>query len=150
MGTDIKAARDLDIFFIAPGDRAELTWIVEAAEIESFARLSGDFNPLHVDLAYALGQGFPGPVAHGMLLGAKLSALVGMTLPGRRCLLLEQGLSFVKPIFAGDAITIAAEVSEVQAELRIVTLSVKAKRPNPLGQGAETVARGKVLCRLLP
>ena len=149
MGTDIEA-QDLDIFSIAPGDRAELAWTVKAAEIEVFACLSGDFNPLHVDAAYARRQGFASPVAHGMLLGAKLSALVGMTLPGRRCLLLEHGLSFAKSVFAGDAITIAAEVSDVQAELRVVALAVKATRPKSSGTGVETVARGKVLCRLLP
>lgn len=145
-----KQAKDLDISSIAPGDRVDLVWIVEDAEIEDFAQISGDFNPLHVDAAYAREQGFAGPVAHGMLLGAKLSALVGMALPGRRCLLLEQGLSFAKPVLAGDAITIVAEVSQVQAELRVVALSVKAMRPKASDAGVETVARGKLLCRLLP
>ena len=127
------------------GMTAVLDWRVDAADIDGFAALSGDRNPLHMDPDFARSRGFVDRVAHGFLLGAKVSAVVGMILPDRDCLILEQTLAYPKPIHPGDHIRIEGEVSELSAEQRIVKVRIRAHR---LTDDAKTlVARGYVLCR---
>lgn len=138
--------RDLAFEDIAVGDRAELEWQPIAADIDAFAILSGDHNPLHVDSEYARAQGFPDRVAHGMLLAAKVSALVGMVLPGRRCLLLDYELSHPNPVFAGDRVTVRGEVRETWPDLHLIELSIKAVKS--VDGKDKTVARGSVKCKI--
>lgn len=127
------------------GMTAAFDWRVDAADIDAFAALSGDRNPLHMDPEFARASGFGDRVAHGYLLGAKVSALVGMLLPGRDCLILEQTLAYPKPIYPGDHIRIEGEVSELSLEQRIVKVRVRAYRLT--GDAKTIVARGYVLCR---
>ncbi|HAQ33329.1 MAG TPA: acyl dehydratase, partial [Rhodospirillaceae bacterium] len=61
-------AREIAFEDLSPGVSADISWTVEVAEIESFADLSGDRNPLHMDGAYARERGFADRVAHGFLL----------------------------------------------------------------------------------
>ncbi len=82
-----------------------------AEMIETFAALSGDTNPLHVDAAYAVAQGFPGPVAFGMLTASFYSRLVGVYLPGRFALLHGMDLHFVSPAHAGDLLLVSGQIS---------------------------------------
>jgi len=63
--------------------------------VDDFAKLSGDFNPLHTDNEYAVSSGFHGRVCHGMLLGSFFSRLIGMYLPGKHALHFSQSLKFV-------------------------------------------------------
>jgi 3-hydroxybutyryl-CoA dehydratase len=70
----------------------------------------GDTNPLHVDTAYARANGFDGRVVYGMLVASFYSTLAGVHLPGRYCLLHGINVSFVKPVFVGDHLTVCGEV----------------------------------------
>ena len=140
-------ARDLAFDDIKVGDRAEIAWTPAAADIDAFAELSGDRNPLHTDGAYARSQGFSDRVVHGFLVGAKVSALGGMLLPGRRSLLLEYELSHPNPVFAGDAILLRGEVRDRWPDLRLVELSIKAVKAQD-GKD-KTVIAGKVRCKIL-
>jgi len=81
-----------------------------AADADAFAAVSGDVNPLHVDEAYAVEAGFPGPVLFGMLTSSLYSRLVGVYLPGKYALLQGIDLDFSSPVHAGDVLHVAGEV----------------------------------------
>jgi 3-hydroxybutyryl-CoA dehydratase len=127
------------------GLAAEIRWSVSAKEIDDFAALSGDYNPLHIDEVYARNCGFPDRVAHGFLLGSKVSAFVGMTIPGRDCFLLEAQLAWPRPIYSGDEIVIRGEVVELSTEQRIVKIKIRATRKKE--DNVTVVGRGWALCQ---
>jgi len=81
-----------------------------AQDVSAFAALSGDTNPLHVDAAYALTAGFPGPVVFGMLTSGLYSRLVGVYLPGKFALLQGIDIDFISPCYACDLLHVAGEV----------------------------------------
>lgn len=128
------------------GQTATLDWHVVSGEIDAFAALSGDHNPLHVDADFATAKGFKDRVAHGMLLASKLSAFAGMVLPGQNCLLLEFNLSWPTPVFAGDHIVIEGEIVEASESIEVLKISFKARKPD--GAKQKTVGRGWFLCKV--
>ena len=77
----------------------------------SFAEISGDVNPLHVDPEYAIRAGYAGPVLFGMLTSSLYSRLIGVYLPGRYALLQGIDLHFSAPCYAGDVLQVRGEVS---------------------------------------
>ena len=87
------------------GQSAERIRTVDAADIEAFAEVSGDHNPLHLDEVYARTTAFGGRIAHGMLGAAYISAVLGTQLPGEGCIYLSQSLRFRRPVKIGDAVT---------------------------------------------
>lgn len=145
MPTTALPSQDFAITDLAIGQDAELLWTVSGHEIDDFIRISGDNNPLHTDDDYARRHGYHGRVAHGMLLGAKVSGLVGMMLPGLRCLLLENKLIFLHPVYVGDNILVRGSVANIFRELSVVELKTKATRTSE----NKMVARGKALCKIL-
>lgn len=94
-----------------------------AEDLDTFTRLSGNYNPLHTDDAFAKQKGYSKRLAHGMLLAAKFSYLVGMVMPGKDCLCLSQSLHFHKPIFVNDACTLKGTVISKSDSTR--TLEIK-------------------------
>ena len=143
----MTSAREITFEDLSPGVSADISWTAEVAEIESFANLSGDRNPLHMDGAYARERGFADRVAHGFLLGAKVSALIGMFLPGRRCLLVEESLNFPNPVYPGDEVTLSGEVVDTHTDLALVNLKIRGEKKDE--GGAQSVVRGNVLCKIL-
>jgi 3-hydroxybutyryl-CoA dehydratase len=143
----MTSAREIAFEDLSPGVSADISWTAEVAEIESFANLSGDRNPLHMDGAYARERGFADRVAHGFLLGAKVSALIGMFLPGRRCLLVEESLNFPNPVYPGDEVTLSGEVMDTHTDLALVSLKIRGEKKDE--GGAQSVVRGNVLCKIL-
>ena len=143
----MTSAREIAFEDLSPGVSADISWTAEVAEIESFANLSGDRNPLHMDGAYARERGFADRVAHGFLLGAKVSALIGMFLPGRRCLLVEESLNFPNPVYPGDEVTLSGEVVDTHTDLALVSLKIRGEKKNE--DGVQSVVRGNVLCKIL-
>ncbi|TMQ27053.1 MAG: MaoC family dehydratase [Candidatus Rokuibacteriota bacterium] len=112
---------------LAPGDRAELTRVVEQDDIAAFVEAVGDYNPVHSDAAYAAGTPFKVPIAPGIYTAGLISAVIGTELPGPGAIYLSQSLKFVKPVRAGDTITARAEVIEVIRErnrIRLQTVCV--------------------------
>ena len=110
-----------------PGDRAELTRVVEQDDIAAFVEAVGDYNPVHSDAAYAAGTPFKVPIAPGIYTAGLISAVIGTRLPGPGAIYLSQSLKFVKPVKAGDTITARAEVIEVLRErnrIRLQTVCV--------------------------
>ncbi len=141
----MEAATHLPFETLELGQRAALEWRVSRDDIDRFAALSGDHNPLHVDADFARARGFPDVVAHGFLLGSKVSALVGMLLPGRDCLILEATMAYPRAIHPGDLVRVAGEVDMLSPEQRVLRVRIRAHR---IGAGADVlVGRGNVLCR---
>ena len=112
---------------LAPGDRAELTRVVEQDDIAAFVDAVGDYNPVHSDPAYAASTAFKVPIAPGIYTAGLISAVIGTQLPGPGAIYLSQSLKFVKPVKAGDTITARVEVIEVLRErnrIRLQTVCV--------------------------
>ena len=95
------------------GDHAALTRIVGDEAIAGFVDAVGDYNPVHSDPAYAATTIFQSPIAPGIFTAGLISAVIGTVLPGPGTIYLSQTLKFVKPVFAGDAITARVEIVEV-------------------------------------
>lgn len=113
---------------IVIGNSASFDHTFTEDDIKTFAKLTGDINPLHTDVAYAALTRFKKPIMHGMLVGALCSTLVGMHLPGKRCLYLRQGLSFRQPVYPGDALCVTGTVTEKIESTRMLTISISITR----------------------
>jgi 3-hydroxybutyryl-CoA dehydratase len=105
---------------------AERCAITEAA-IDAFAELSGDTNPLHMSDSFAQGAGFAGRVAHGVLLAAYVSRLLGTKFPGPGCFWAKQSFQWRMPVFAGDEIEITVTVKHKSAGTRTLLIAVQAR-----------------------
>ena len=97
-------------------------------DIEAFARLSGDRNPVHFDDAFAKSLGFDGHIAHGAVTASLLSAVLGMDLPGPGSVFLEQHVRFLAPVRPGDTITATLEVTRVRVDKPVLTLDASVMR----------------------
>ena len=104
------------------GDEAEMFRTITAADIESFVRLTGDNNPLHVDPEYAATTSFKKPVVHGMLTASFISTMIGTKLPGEGSLWYEQQTRFLAPVRIGEKVRIWAKVRHKSPCERIVVL----------------------------
>lgn len=92
------------------------------AEIQAFARLSTDHNPVHLDDAYARDTIFEGRIAHGMLTAGLISAVIGEQLPGHGSVYLGQSLKFRAPVRPGDRVEATVTVAAIDLHKRRVTL----------------------------
>ena len=101
--------------------------IIDKKLEENFAKITGDFNPLHMDEQYAKETKFGKRVCHGMLLASFFSRLVGMYLPGKNALYFSQTLNFIKPCFIDDEITVQGEVLDKSESIKIITLKTTIK-----------------------
>jgi 3-hydroxybutyryl-CoA dehydratase len=104
------------------GDSFSKTRTVTDELIRAFAEVSGDHNPIHLDEEFALKTRFRRRIAHGMLSGAFISAVLGYEFQERKIVYLSQTMKFVAPAFVGDEITTTAVVKNIREERGIVTL----------------------------
>ncbi len=95
------------------GMKAETRATITEDMIDTFANITGDHNPIHVDEAAAKAAGFKGRIAHGALSASFISAVLGNDLPGPGAVFVELNLRFRKPCFIGDEVTAVAEVAEI-------------------------------------
>lgn len=98
---------------LALGQYAERTFSVTDERVRAFAEVSEDRNPVHLDDAYAAKTVFKGRVAHGMLLGGFISAVLGDELPGPGSIYLGQTLEFLRPVRIGDKVKVRTTVTAV-------------------------------------
>lgn len=115
---------------------------VSRAEMEAFAAVSGDYNPLHCDEAFARRRGFGGCVVFGGLLIAKVSRLIGMELPGRDGLWCSVQMEFAAPLIVGESARLNAVVTHISQATRGITLKLT------VTSGANAIACGKALVKL--
>lgn len=95
---------------IQVGDEATLSRHITEQDVADFAKLSGDYNPLHIDEAYASQTRFGKRVVHGFLVSSFISTMIGTILPGNGALYMGQDLKFKKPVFIDDIIEVKAQV----------------------------------------
>ena len=93
--------------------------------VDNFAKLTGDFSPIHMDEDYASTTTFQKRVVHGMLLASFLSKIDGMYLPGKHALYFSQSLDFRHPCFLGDTITISSVVIDKSSSTKILKIESK-------------------------
>ena len=93
--------------------------------IDDFAKLTGDFSPIHMDKDYASTTTFQKRVVDGMLLASFLSKIVGMYLPGKHALYFSQSLDFRQPCFIGDTITVSSIVIDKSPSTKILKIESK-------------------------
>ena len=110
------------------GQKVAFSEKIDESLLTDFAKLSGDFNPLHMDEDYALSTNFKKRVCHGMLLASFFSQLVGMYLPGKNSLYFSQSLNFRNPCFVGDEVTIEGEITEKKSSTKIITIKTTISR----------------------
>ena len=120
------------------GDSAEITKTIEQSDIDAFAAVTGDHNPVHVDEEFAKTTRFGRRLAHGMLTASLISAVLANKLPGEGSVYLGQTLQFVAPVFPGDEITARVMVKEIREDKPVVKLETIC-----VNQRDEIVIRGE-------
>ncbi len=95
------------------GMEASLVHIVSGDGLDTFAQVTGDLNPIHLDEAFAKETPFRRRIAHGMLSAAYISAVFGTKLPGPGCIYISQTLNFKAPVHIGDQVTATVRVSDL-------------------------------------
>jgi 3-hydroxybutyryl-CoA dehydratase len=119
------------------GDSAEITRRITEEDIKLFAAATGDFNPVHLDQAYAEKTMFQGRIAHGLLSLGFISTILGNILPGHGTIYLSQDVKFLAPVRIGDTITAKVEVMELIHERNRVKF-----RTNCMNQEGKIVVDG--------
>ncbi len=104
------------------GMSRHLVKTVTDRDIELFAEVSTDRNPVHLDEDYAQDTIFAGRIAHGMLSAGYISAVIGTKLPGPGAIYMSQALKFKRPVKIGDVVTARATITAIDAEKGRVTL----------------------------
>ena len=104
--------QDIPFADIKVGDKASMSKTVSEYDVYTFAGLTGDFNPVHVNAEFAKNTMFKERIAHGMLSAGFISSVLGTTLPGANTIYLNQELSFKAPVKIGDTVTATVEVIE--------------------------------------
>jgi len=105
------------------GQTAEITRLVDEAAVAMFAEVSGDFNPLHMDEAYAARSPFRGRIAHGALVASFISCVLGNHLPGPGAVFAGMTMRFERPVRIGDTVICRATVTEIDVKARRVKLA---------------------------
>jgi 3-hydroxybutyryl-CoA dehydratase len=122
------------------GDKASLSRQITDADIRAFAELSGDFNPVHLDDAFASTTRFGRRIAHGMLGASLISTVLGTKLPGQGAIYLSQTLQFLAPVFPGDTVTAKVTVTKIKEGKPILTLETVCEN-----QRGETLIKGEAV-----
>lgn len=103
------------------GKKFESTFTVTQADIDSFAEISGDKNPIHLSAEAAKSAGFNGCIAHGALFIGFISKLLGMDFPGQGTIIAKQDFQFLAPIYPNEKVPVTLEcVSQVGKKLMIL------------------------------
>ena len=126
------------------GDKFSTSKQITDSVVRAFADLSGDYNPIHLDEEFASKTRFGKRIAHGMISGALISAVLGYEFKERKIVYLSQTLKFVAPVFIDDTITATATISNIREDKPIVTLETVCTN-----QSGETVVKGEAAVMIL-
>ena len=123
---------------ISIGDKAKFTKTVSAKDVESFAEITGDRNPVHLDEEFAANSMFKRRIVHGMLSASLISTVLGTDLPGANTIYMSQEVKFLAPVFLGDTLTAVIKVIEKKEDKRTLTFHTVVKN-----QDGKTVVDGQ-------
>ena len=118
MTTTLEKPRAYAFEELVIGQEARLVRRVLPGDVLSFADISGDHNPVHLDAAYAATTPFKTTIAHGMLTAAYISAIFGTDMPGPGCIYVSQTLNFRAPVRPGDEVVTTVRVVDLIAAKR--------------------------------
>jgi acyl dehydratase len=124
-----------------PGQQASICRSFSEQDVKDFARLSGDFNPIHIDSDFAKTSVFGQRIVHGALVSSLFSNLLAEKVPGKGSIYLGQTYKFLKPVFFDQEITAKVEVINVREDKPIVTLTTICSNE----QGEEVISGEAVL-----
>lgn len=123
------------------GQKAQRRATLSKEKVLEFAKISGDYNPLHFDESFVARTRFGKLVVQGGLTTGLLHALVAMDMPGPGTVFLSQNWKFTAPVFIGDTITAEAEILKVHATKPVTQLGIRVTR-----EDGETVLEGEAWC----
>jgi len=126
------------------GDKFSTERLVTDEVIRKFADVSGDHNPIHLNDEVAKKTRFGKRIAHGMLSGAFISAVLGYELAERNIVYLSQTLKFTAPVFIGDTVTATATVTNIREDKPIITLETVCTNQN-----GEVLVKGEAAVMIL-
>lgn len=112
-----RSIRELSV-----GECAHVVKTISETDIYLFAGITGDFNPAHVNEAYAEKTRFGRRIAHGILSAGLISAVIGTKLPGPGTIYVSQTLNFLAPVYIGDTVTATVRVKTIDTERNRVEL----------------------------
>ena len=142
--TTTPQAQILALSELAEGLQTTVDFHVTAQQMQQFAELSGDFNPLHTDDAFARSKGLEGAVVYGALMVAKVSQLIGMRLPGRDSVWASVSLDFRKPLYVGQAAQVEGVITAVSESTGMVGLKLTVRAAGKvLAKGTAEVVVGR-------
>ena len=121
------------------GMSAQFRRKINGEMIDSFAHISGDVNPLHVDTDYARKSGFKNQVVHGMLCSSLFSELIGVHLPGENCLLTDISIIFSKPVFIDDEVFVDGSIVQLSPAFKSAKIDATITNEN-----SEVCIRAKI------
>lgn len=120
-------ARGYAIDELSVGMSAAYERVVTTADIEAFAAVSGDHNPVHLDDEYAKTTRFKGRIAHGLLGASFISTAIASKLPGPGSVYLAQNLSFKRPVRPGETVEARVTVAEINRDKGQVILKTQCR-----------------------
>jgi 3-hydroxybutyryl-CoA dehydratase len=126
------------------GDKFSTSKQITDSVVRAFAELSGDYNPIHLDEEFAAKTRFGRRIAHGMISGALISAVLGYEFKERKIVYLSQTLKFTAPVFLDDTVTATATVTNIREDKPIVTLETICTNQN-----GEKVVKGEAVVMVL-
>ena len=121
------------------GMSAQFRRKINGEMIDSFAHISGDVNPLHVNIDYARKSGFKNQVVHGMLCSSLFSELIGVHLPGENCLLTDISAIFLKPVFIDDEVFVDGSIVQLSPAFKSAKIDATITNEN-----SEVCIRAKI------
>lgn len=133
-----RTAEVLALDDLTEGMTVSVSFMVLQEDMDRFAELSGDFNPLHVDAEFARGKGFKGAVVYGALIIAKVSQLVGMRLPGRDAVWASVAFDFIRPLYVNEQAQVEGSVVEVWESTGMIKLKLVVR-----SEAGKVLSKGK-------
>lgn len=110
----------LNLSQVSVGDFAEIEKKMTLDMVKSFASISNDFNPVHLDEEYAANSRYKRQIVHGLMATSLFSGLFGTKLPGEGCVYKSQSIRFRRAIYIGEVVRARVEVSEVNIKKKII------------------------------
>ena len=126
------------------GQEARLVKKFSSKEVELFAELSLDKNPVHLDNNYAKGSIFENRIVHGFLTGSLISAVIGTKLPGPGAIYLHQELNFKKPVYLDEELTAIVTITGMRPEKSLLYLDTRCVK-----SGGEVAIEGNAIVKYI-
>lgn len=110
----------MNISEIKSGDYVEIKKKMTIKMVKNFAKISEDFNPVHLDKKYALKSRYKGQIIHGLMAASLFSGLFGTKLPGEGCVYKSQNIRFKRAVYINDIVTAKVQVNFVDMRKKVI------------------------------